>query len=207
MPLQGASEFATDLTRALRRRHAYSSSSHLPFTVDYVRVKSYEGTESSGTGEHCTEARLVARSAVKTLSVFAVKISGIDLKTLAGRDLILVEDIVDTGMLHRCRLAVAHMKRPAHTSALAGHTMAKLIPHLMELGLPRSVKVASLLEKRTARSCGFRAHYVGFSIPDAFVIGYNMDYNEAFRELPHLCVINAAGIDFFRKHSVLASLL
>lgn len=84
--------------------------------------------------------------------------------------------------------------------------MAKLIPMLREYA-PKSVRVASLLEKRTPRSCGFKADYVGFSIPDAFVVGYNMDYNEAYRDMPHLCVVNQAGIDFFRKHSVLESLL
>lgn len=159
--LKGGAEFATDLTRMLRARHAYSTSASLPFTVDYVRVKSYEGTESSGN----------------------VRISGIDLKTIEGRDVIIVEDIIDTGL-----------------------TMQKLVPELFKHG-PKSVRVAALLEKRTPRSCGFKAEYVGFSIPDAFVVGYNLDYNEAFRDMPHICVINAKGIDFFRHHRVLASLL
>ena len=84
--------------------------------------------------------------------------------------------------------------------------MTKLIPLLNEHG-PKSVRVASLLEKRTSRSCGFKAEYVGFSVPDAFVVGYNMDYNEAYRDMPHLCVINQAGIEFFRKHHILEALL
>lgn len=50
--LKGGSEFAVDLTRTLRRLHADRESKHLPFTVDYVRVKSYEGTESTGTGTY-----------------------------------------------------------------------------------------------------------------------------------------------------------
>ena len=62
-----------------------------------------------------------------------------------------------------------------------------------------AAQVATLLEKRTARSCGFKAHYVGFSVPDSFVIGYNMDYNEAFRELPHVCIINKTGIERFKE--------
>lgn len=73
--LKGGSEFATDLTRSMRKWHAYSGALHLPFTVDYIRVKSYEGTQSTGN----------------------VAVSGIDLKTIAGRDVILVEDIIDTG--------------------------------------------------------------------------------------------------------------
>jgi hypoxanthine phosphoribosyltransferase len=71
--------------------------------------------------------------------------------------------------------------------------MSRLIPHLMTFS-PKSVRVATLLEKRTPESCGFKAHYVGFSVPNSFVIGYNMDYNEVFRDLPHVCVINAHGI-------------
>lgn len=114
-----------------------------------------------------------------------MSISGIDIKTLRGRDVILLEDIIDTG-----------------------HTMTKLIPHLMAgAEPPASVRVASLLEKRTPRSNGFKAHYAGFSIPDAFVVGYNMDYNEAYRDLEHLCVINKEGIEHFRAHPTLASLL
>lgn len=158
--LKGGQEFATDLTTHLRRLHAYREGKNIPFTVDYVRVKSYEGTSSTGS----------------------VKISGIDLKTIRGRDVILVEDIIDTGT-----------------------TMSKLIPVLEEHG-PHSVKVAALLEKRTAKSCGFKAHFVGFSVPDAFVIGYNLDYNEAFREMPHICIINKEGIDHYRDLPLLASL-
>lgn len=48
--LKGGSEFATDLTRSMRKWHSYSGNRHLPFTVDYIRVKSYEGTESTGNG-------------------------------------------------------------------------------------------------------------------------------------------------------------
>ncbi len=69
------------------------------------------------------------------------------MKTVRGRDLIIVEDIIDTGT-----------------------TMSKLIPALEEYG-PKSVRVAALLEKRTPKSCGFKADYVGFSVPDAFVVG------------------------------------
>jgi hypoxanthine phosphoribosyltransferase len=112
-----------------------------------------------------------------------VTISGIDLKTITGRDVILLEDIIDTGT-----------------------TMSRLIP-LLESHGPSSVRVAALLEKRTAKSCGFKADYVGFSVPDHFVVGYNMDYNEAFRDMSHICVINAKGIEHFKRHSVLAGLL
>ena len=154
--LKGGSEFAVDLTRCLRKMHSFTPFKHIPFTVDYVRVKSYAGTESTG----------------------AVAISGIDMKTLQGRDVIVLEDIIDTGI-----------------------TMTALLPELKKHG-PKSIRVGALLEKRTHKSCGFKADYVGFSVPDAFVVGYNLDYNEAFRDMPHICIINEAGIGHFRSHPV-----
>jgi hypoxanthine phosphoribosyltransferase len=75
--------------------------------------------------------------------------------------------------------------------------MSKLVPHLQQCG-PASVRVASLLEKRTSRSCGYQADYVGFRIPDEFVVGYCLDYNEIYRDLNHICVINEAGIEKYR---------
>ena len=48
--LKGGNEFATDITRALRTQHGTGSSARIPFTVDFIRVKSYEGTESTGKG-------------------------------------------------------------------------------------------------------------------------------------------------------------
>ena len=71
-------------------------------------------------------------------------------------------------------------------------------------GVTFSPQVASLLEKRTSRSSGFTARFVGFSIPDVFVIGYGLDYNEAFRDLAPICVINAAGIKKYRDGIPLA---
>lgn len=125
--LKGGAQFANDLAERLRNKHKHMGKTTLPFTLDFIRVKSYEGTESTGK----------------------VNIIGIDLKTLAGRDVVIVEDIVDTG-----------------------HTMAALLPYLMSQSTPpASVKVCTLLEKRTPRSNGFKAHYVGFSVPDSFVVG------------------------------------
>ncbi|CAH0473180.1 unnamed protein product [Peronospora belbahrii] len=71
--------------------------------------------------------------------------------------------------------------------------MAKLVPMLTEYE-PKSVRCASLLEKRNPDSCGFQPDFVGFNIPDKFVIGYCLDYNEIFRDLDHICIINDVGI-------------
>jgi len=64
---------------------------------------------------------------------------------------------------------------------------------------PASVSVACLLRKRTPKSSGYMPHHVGFEIPDKFVIGYALDYNEIFRDLNHICVISQRGIEKFKK--------
>jgi hypoxanthine phosphoribosyltransferase len=73
-----------------------------------------------------------------------------------------------------------------------GGTMTRLLK-LLETYKPANVRVASLLVKRTPKSTGYRPDYAGFEIPDAFVVGYALDYNEYFRDLNHVCVINEKG--------------
>ncbi|KAJ1401813.1 hypoxanthine-guanine phosphoribosyltransferase, partial [Ochromonadaceae sp. CCMP2298] len=75
-----------------------------------------------------------------------------------------------------------------------------LVAYLQEQIKPASIRVASLLEKRTAKSCGFKGDYVGFSVPDEFVVGYCLDYNEVYRDLTHICIINQEGIDRFKDY-------
>eukprot|EP01038_Epipyxis_sp_PR26KG_P006531 gene6531-8973_t len=143
--LKGGSTFFQNLCDAIRKFHDYARMNYIPYTFDFIRVKSYEGTDSTGE----------------------VKISGCDVTKLTGRHVIFVEDIIDTGL-----------------------TMTKCLTYMQEHVKPATVKVASLVEKRTSRSCGFKADYVGFSIPDKFVVGYCLDYNEVYRDLVHLAVIN-----------------
>ena len=152
--LKGGSTFFHDLVSRLRNHHKFNECSHIPFTFDFIRVKSYKGTESSGD--------------VKITTL------GADIAKLEGKHCLLVEDIIDSGL-----------------------TMSRLVPYLETLK-PKSVKVASLLEKRTSRSCGFLADYVGFSIPDKFVIGYCLDYNEVYRDMLHIGVITPLGIERFK---------
>ncbi|TMW58821.1 hypothetical protein Poli38472_006966 [Pythium oligandrum] len=153
--LKGGSAFFHNLVEKLRLFHKYNKCDYVPFTFDFIKVKSYEGTQSTGN----------------------VQISGADASKFKGKDLLLVEDIIDTGK-----------------------TMAKLIPYLQQYE-PASVRVASLLEKRNPASCGFQGDFVGFSIPDKFVIGYCLDYNEMFRDLDHICVISETGIAKYASHS------
>ena len=146
--LKGGSAFFNALVKKLQLFHKYNHCDYVPFTFDFIKVKSYAGTKSTGN----------------------VQVSGADLSQLKQKNLLLVEDIIDTGT-----------------------TMARLVPLLNEYE-PESVRVTSLLEKRTSKSCGFEADFVGFSIPDKFVIGFGLDYNESFRDLDHICVINDAGM-------------
>lgn len=73
--------------------------------------------------------------------------------------------------------------------------MVKLLERLKQYN-PKSVKVTSLLVKKTSRSNGYVPDYVGFAIPDAFVVGYALDYNEYFRDLDHICVISVSHQTF-----------
>ena len=81
---------------------------------------------------------------------------------MKGKHVVIVEDLVDTGK-----------------------TLSVLKPKIIEAGA-LSARVVVLMEKRTERSCGFKADFCGFSIPDEFVIGYGLDYNQWFRDLHHV---------------------
>lgn len=84
---------------------------------------------------------------------------------IRGRDLLLVDDIFDTG-----------------------DTIWELIPQLDELG-PETVRVAVLLRKQGRRRVPREPDFVGFDIPDAFVVGYGMDYNDRYRHLPYIAAL------------------
>lgn len=115
----------------------------VPLTLDYIAVSSYGATtKSSG------EVKLI-----KDLD------QGLD-----GRDLIVIEDIVDTGL-----------------------TLNYLLKVLKARG-PRSLKVASLLSKPSRRLVETPVDYVGFTIEDLFVVGYGLDYNERYRNLRDIMV-------------------
>ena len=118
----------------------------LPLTLDYIAVSSYgAATKSSG------EVKLV---------------KDVD-QSLDGRDLLVVEDIVDTGL-----------------------TLNYLVNLLRARG-PRSLKVAALLSKPSRRLVEVKVDYVGFSIEDHFVVGYGLDYNERYRNLKDIVVYGA----------------
>jgi hypoxanthine phosphoribosyltransferase len=87
--------------------------------------------------------------------------------TLENSDIVIVEDIVDTGV-----------------------TLTYLT-HVIEQRRPRSVRIAALLDKPSRRLRPVEVSYVGFTIPDEFVVGYGLDYAEDYRNLPDICVLKS----------------
>jgi hypoxanthine phosphoribosyltransferase len=127
--LKGSAIFAADLSRAMQ----------LPLEMEFVRLSSYSGTQSTGV--------------VKALLPLADELC-------QGRHLLVVEDIVDTGT-----------------------TLSKFLPDLKARGAA-SVKLAALLSKPDARKHEVPIDYLGFEIPNDFVVGYGLDYDELGRNIP-----------------------
>ena len=116
----------------------------IPCQVDFVRLASYgAGTMSTGN--------ITVSKDIET--------------SIQGRDVLIVEDILDTGL-----------------------TLSSLVEMLKKRD-PRSLKVCVFLDKKDRRKVPFEAEYVGFDIPDRFVVGYGLDFNEMYRFLPDVCVI------------------
>ena len=117
---------------------------NLPLRLDFIGVSSYGLGTESGDLVFTKELRLDVR----------------------GRDVLLVDDILDTGK-----------------------TLSRVIPKLQMLK-PRRIKTAVLLDKPSRRVEKIRADYVGFEIPDLFVIGYGLDFAERYRNLPFVGVLH-----------------
>ena len=119
----------------------------LPVVVDFIGLSSYgDATESSGVVQ-----------LTQDLS-----------RPIAGKHVLIVEDIIDTGL-----------------------TMRYLLENLRTRG-PASLKLASLLEKPARNQSGVKADFLGFSIEDKFVVGYGLDFKSQYRNLPFVGVIHGA---------------
>jgi len=130
--LKGCFVFMADLVRHL----------DMPLELDFLRLSSY------GRG------RTESRGKVRVLSGLRTRV--------AGRHVVVVEDIVDTGTTLRFTLDYIERRKPA------------------------SLKVCALFDKPTRRQTEVPVDYRGFVIPDMFVVGYGLDYDEHFRQLPGL---------------------
>ena len=144
--LKGSIVFFQHLMHAL-------AMERLPFGIHFIRVKSYEGTSSTGNLRILDDSDLVEQ--------------------LKGKHVIVVEDIVDTGV-----------------------TLSKLLPLIREQFQPFSVEACTLLEKRipNVASRAVYCRYIGFSIPNHFIIGFGLDFNETYRDLLDIWVISQQGI-------------
>ena len=127
--LNGAFIFMADLVREMK----------IPVEIEFMRVKSYSGSDTTGK--------------VEVL---------MDVNNVEGRKVVVVEDIVDTGI-----------------------TLSSIVRRIREKGA-ESVRVCALLDKPSRRVVDVKADYVGFTIPDYFVVGYGLDYNGRYRELPEI---------------------
>ena len=117
----------------------------IPVRVDFIVVASY-GSRASTSGK------------VKLMTELT--------EDIKGKDVLLVEDIVDSGL-----------------------TVQRLVKSLSKKK-PRSVKVCTLLSKPDRRTVEVQVDYVGFKIPDHYVVGYGLDYQQKYRNLPYLAVLD-----------------
>ncbi|CDQ85792.1 hypoxanthine-guanine phosphoribosyltransferase isoform X1 [Oncorhynchus mykiss] len=145
--LKAGYQFCADLVERIKAL-SRNSDHTLPMSVNFIRLKSYVNDQST-----------------EDLHIVGAE----DLSFLTGKNVLIVEAIVDTGK-----------------------TMKTLLKHV-EAFRPKMIKVAGLLVKRVPNSSGCLPDYVGFEIPNRFVVGYALDYNEYFRDLNHICVISESG--------------
>ncbi len=117
---------------------------HMPVQVEFIRLSSYGSqTESSGV--------VTMTQGLKT--------------PIKGKDIIIVEDIVDTGL-----------------------TMTSVVKY-MKKKKPASIKICALTDKPSRRKVPLEVDYVGFTVPDKFLVGYGLDWNEQYRYLDDICVL------------------
>ena len=144
--LKGAAIFLSDLARQVQ----------LDSTFDFIGVTSYgnrpkpEDETKVSSWDSTGEVRLT---------------KDVD-QSLRDKNVILVEDILDTG------LTLTYLKR-----LIMGHE-------------PRAFRIATLLDKPSRRIQTVEADYLGFTIPDKFVVGYGLDFAERYRNLPDICVLS-----------------
>jgi hypoxanthine phosphoribosyltransferase len=117
---------------------------HRPLTMDFMSVSSYAGNESSGF----------------------VRIDSDHKTNIHGWDVILIDDIIDSGFTI--------------------HTVSRLLLDRK----PRSLKICALLDKKERHKVEFPIHYCGFEIPDYFVVGYGLDIDEKGRNLPYIASVD-----------------
>lgn len=121
-----------------------------PMIMDFMQVSSYyNGTVSSGN----------------------VKIKKDLDYDISGKDVLIVEDIIDSGVTMQC------LKRELFSRS------------------PKSIRVVAAFDKPSRRTVDFKADYIGIEVPDKFIVGYGLDYAGKYRNLPDVCVLEVDGGD------------
>ena len=120
----------------------------IPCSIDFMVVSSYGGSNTTSSG-------LV--KIIKDLD-----------GDLSGKDVLIVEDILDTGV-----------------------TLSNLVP-MLKMRNPNSVKICTILDKPSRRKADIQPDYEGYQVPDEFVVGYGLDYDEKYRNLPYVGVLKPA---------------
>ncbi len=136
--LKGSVVFMADLMREIK----------VPCSIDFMSVSSYgSGTKTSGV------VRII---------------KDLDTDVVEGADLLIVEDILDSGVTLEYLIKVISARNP------------------------KSVKICTLLDKPERRKANVKADYAGAQVPDAFVVGYGLDYDEKYRNLPFVGALKPA---------------
>jgi len=117
----------------------------IPATIEFVRIASY-GAKKESSGEIQVK---------KDVEI-----------TLEGKDVLIVEDIVDTGLSLKFLIEHLHTHHPA------------------------SLKVCALVDKKARREVEIKVDYLGFAMTDGFIVGYGIDFNEQYRALPEIFVVD-----------------
>lgn len=133
----------------------------MPFTCDLMRKLN---------GPVVLDSIIASSYGSGTVSSGTVNIQKEMKQDVAGRHVLLVDDVFDTGL-----------------------TMSLLVKYVQERGA-KSVKSCVFLNKPACHKVSYQPDYIGYDIPDAFVIGYGLDYNEHYRELPYVGIIKPEAI-------------
>ncbi|XP_041282321.1 hypoxanthine-guanine phosphoribosyltransferase-like [Onychostruthus taczanowskii] len=158
--LKGGYKFFADLLDHIKALNQNGDKS-VPVTVDFVRIKSY-----------CND------SPAKKVSFV-----GEELSTLKGKNVLVVEDIIETGRTMKALLSKIKDKKPR---------MVKVV----SLGVRKQMQEL-LTPPNYKKNCIFFTD-TGFEIPDKFVVGYALDYNEYFRDLNHICILKENAKEKYR---------
>ncbi|MEK6692510.1 MAG: hypoxanthine phosphoribosyltransferase [Nitrospirota bacterium] len=131
--LKGAFVFLSDLMRVVK----------FPVKVDFMAVKSYRGTETTGKAKILLDLR----------------------EEIKGKNVLIVEDIVDTGIT------------------------LNTVKKILEKRRPKTLKICALLDKRGRRREKVKLDYVGITIPNKYVVGYGLDFEDKYRNLPYVALL------------------